>query len=1356
MAPAWLSWPCLAQASVHSVRSTSHHLGVDEPPLQQVAFLVPLLPAAMDWALLRSSAHLRRLPAMAHRRPGQKAALALAAAVVLSLASTSTMQPLQSLPQQPTRNREYHAWFSLFRPGSGASVDGPDTLPSVTAARWRRASDVLFSSPISTDPRQPKATQPFSRGPAILATATAVAVAVSVLILMVPQGGGVPGGTGPRDGFNYRIPPTWSPETDHTYSFRAYMTDIALWVMLTDLQPHQQCAAIIMRLGGSAREMARTISPQEMMEGGFRNGVAMDPVTYLLSSLHARFAALEEETRLNSMTEMLAFGRRSGESINALLARYEIVRQRAATEGNFVMSVEGCALQLLRACNIQPQHLMILLQPFGGKLPSTDAEFNALATQLRRFGHISEGSPGNIASALQGPMRQARPGAYFADDTPAVGEQEAERLTASESHQAFFGDSASSGVPTYHLPHQDEQLPLAPWAAVGGSRAADTRGDTSWAYPASSWEGDHEMDSGTDTDTSSDSGTEEIDDPALQHMSQTEAAEHVYLQYRRAKRKWRRFTNKPVRRFRRVIKHFRHKGRRKGKGKGGGRPFFWTQDDTLAYLNGKGKGKRSHSSGKGFGRRKNPKDRDGNIMKCRICNSEEHFAARCPQKGKGKGGSSSSGPSFLGLTVSASSETAPACAGHEAPPWSADDFYFDHSNTHHGAYPVFEPASSSVNQNAPAEDPMVHNDPWTTWMQSSAAYGPHRAQSTRGSRAADPSSSSHGHSLLGLQPLHVTQDDELSSSHSQNHTPREAEAYAGAQHTAIQPPSAGQLTSLWAQLSRQPGPVMPPQTGNPRPMEYMGVVPNEPLERREGQLLSDDQLMAIMSSQAIAGRQRKEPTREVQPPVYTQQPLPLTSLSVAGAQPVTRVTLPQPEAQVGPMDKVLDTIRLVQQQRDQRAAARAAGNQGVPQQDVNSQEAGGSRAADAQPPEPTPTPSGSAAGSQPHLPGDVSPVVYDGDEYHCPICTEDMRAGEMVCRLRCRHMFHTQRWQRFLLNPNPDSRRSTCPNCRGSGTMIAAWRFIDPTVTTQTNPATGLAEGNELDPQPVTPVPSMPPTAPTTPVNRPTPAGSTFATPQSGRSVSLLLGEETEHSADETTGTYATWASPWDRDTSAYHVQTRLADGRPALVVDPGSVGNLSGDAWAKEVAKAAARHGKHPEYQKRPRPLRVSGVGQGAQTCVYDCKLPVALRQLNGETVSLGCITTPTVSGSELPGLLGLTALRKNRAILDFQKMELHFCGPGDYKLDGSLPPGTDSFQLEVAPSGHLVLPCCEYESGSTSEEHTLTLMTKSREPTGSRAADGGPARSRSRPPPPPKEPPQLLHLQPPIVPAPPGLGQQ
>jgi hypothetical protein len=194
------------------------------------------------------------------------------------------------------------------------------------------------------------------------------------------------------------------------------MTDISLWVTLTDLQPHQLCAAIVTRLSGSAREVARMISPQEIMMGGVRNGVQLDPVSYLMATLQDRFAALDEETRLASMTEMLAFARKPGESINALLSRYEIVRMRAATEGQFVMSVEGCALQLLRACNIHPQQLMLILQPFGGLMPATEAQLQQLVQQLRRQGHLTEGVHGNIGTILQGPLRQARPGTFLAGD----------------------------------------------------------------------------------------------------------------------------------------------------------------------------------------------------------------------------------------------------------------------------------------------------------------------------------------------------------------------------------------------------------------------------------------------------------------------------------------------------------------------------------------------------------------------------------------------------------------------------------------------------------------------------------------------------------------------------------------------------------------------------------------------------------------------------------------------------------------------------------------------------------------------------------------------------------------------------
>ena len=219
----------------------------------------------------------------------------------------------------------------------------------------------------------------------------------------------------------------------------------------------------------------------------------------------------------------------------------------------------------------------------------------------------------------------------------------------------------------------------------------------------------------------------------------------------------------------------------------------------------------------------------------------------------------------------------------------------------------------------------------------------------------------------------------------------------------------------------------------------------------------------------------------------------------------------------------------------------------------------------------------------------------------------------------------------------------------------------------------------------------------------------------------------------------------------AFHIQTRLAGGRPSIIVDPGSVGNLCGDKWAKEVAKLAARNGHRPTYEKRPRPLKVSGVGNGSQECHYDCTLPVALQQANQGQTCVGNITVPAVHNSDLPGLLGLTALRKNRAVLDFNTLRLHFCGPGECELERALPPGTDSFQLELAPSGHIVLPCCEYQVGSTSTEHSLTLISRTAGSSGSRMAEAA-----AIPPPPPPAPPLLPSTarQPEVIPEPPAAN--
>ena len=233
---------------------------------------------------------------------------------------------------------------------------------------------------------------------------------------------------------------------------------------------------------------------------------------------------------------------------------------------------------------LAPKHLLTLLQPFQGQLPQTDQQFHQLCTQLRRFGHISEQTPGNIATSLQGPFRQARPGAYHVHENQQ-GLREATQSTTSGAVSSFFGntqDQASPGDPWASLILQDPTFgfdPFATWsnqsiqpqaqtANQGGSRTTEAAGPP---VPF-----DMEEDSSTDSETSSDDGTAIIGGPDISQMSEAEAAESLFFQYR---------------------KH----------------------------------------------------DRNGDIMKCRICGSEEHFQAECPQnRGSNQGGNSSSsqGPTF--------------------------------------------------------------------------------------------------------------------------------------------------------------------------------------------------------------------------------------------------------------------------------------------------------------------------------------------------------------------------------------------------------------------------------------------------------------------------------------------------------------------------------------------------------------------------------------------------------------------------------------------------------------------------------------------------------------------------------------
>ena len=187
---------------------------------------------------------------------------------------------------------------------------------------------------------------------------------------------------------------------------------------------------------------------------------------------------------------------------------------------------------------------------------------------------------------------------------------------------------------------------------------------------------------------------------------------------------------------------------------------------------------------------------------------------------------------------------------------------------------------------------------------------------------------------------------------------------------------------------------------------------------------------------------------------------------------------------------------------------------------------------------------------------DVVPHIYDGNDRACSLCQEEFEPGQQVCRLTCRHMFHTPCWGTYTSH-SADQAYMSWPNCRGPCRMIAVLPFIDSTLVTQ------------RDPQ------------------------------DSGEQVPSPLSDSSESQEADAAAAQAN-SSFFSEDSLGYHIRTQLPDGRPSVIIDPGSVGNLCGDRWAKTVAQAAARSGKKPSYEKRSKPLNVSGVGHDSQSAPF------------------------------------------------------------------------------------------------------------------------------------------------------------
>ncbi|CAE7876313.1 NPF8.5, partial [Symbiodinium necroappetens] len=219
----------------------------------------------------------------------------------------------------------------------GLSGSLTDDVPSLRASAFvSEAKDVSPSRKGSPGEGQSATSSAIDKVFGFMGTARTVRLQILCIILLCcialttvcfmyqPQQGGAS---------SLRLPPRWDPSMEGSMPFRSWMQDLMLWTICTDLNPAQQCAAIISQLGGAARELARTLTPAEVYQGGIINGQQLDPVSFLLHGLQVRFAPLDEENRLRAAQDLLSFSRRSGESVDTLISRFEITRQRARDEG---------------------------------------------------------------------------------------------------------------------------------------------------------------------------------------------------------------------------------------------------------------------------------------------------------------------------------------------------------------------------------------------------------------------------------------------------------------------------------------------------------------------------------------------------------------------------------------------------------------------------------------------------------------------------------------------------------------------------------------------------------------------------------------------------------------------------------------------------------------------------------------------------------------------------------------------------------------------------------------------------------------------------------------------------------------
>ena len=132
-----------------------------------------------------------------------------------------------------------------------------------------------------------------------------------------------------------KVPPGWDPASNSSYSFDRWQKDLIYWSMFTDLPERSQGPAVLLQLGGMAREIATEMNPADIQNGALvdwedGNGpILTSGLHILIYTLSKRFADLAVESSISAIQNLWNFSRRGGETIHQILSRFEVTKKRA-------------------------------------------------------------------------------------------------------------------------------------------------------------------------------------------------------------------------------------------------------------------------------------------------------------------------------------------------------------------------------------------------------------------------------------------------------------------------------------------------------------------------------------------------------------------------------------------------------------------------------------------------------------------------------------------------------------------------------------------------------------------------------------------------------------------------------------------------------------------------------------------------------------------------------------------------------------------------------------------------------------------------------------------------------------------